>query len=51
MTRRSKFVDKSRLKIGKQALPYRAGLMLRKFPIDWIDFHLPDDVLRKLLKS
>ena len=51
MPRKGKFVDKSRLKIGKQALPYRIGPPFAGLTFDWVGFHLSDDALRKLLKE
>jgi hypothetical protein len=49
--KKGKFLDKSRLKVGKQSLPYRIGPIFANLSFDWIDFHLSDDTLRRLLKQ
>ena len=46
MSRKGKFIDKSRLKISKQALPYRIGQLFTGLSFDWIGFHRSDDALR-----
>ena len=46
-----KFIDKSRLKIGRQSLPYRIGPIFAKMSFDWIRTNLSDDTLRRKLKS
>ena len=51
MPLKGKFLDKSRLKIGKQALPNRLGPLFANLSFDWINTHLSDDALRKHLKE
>ncbi len=44
-------MDKSRVKIGKQAVPYRIGPLFAMLLIEWVYFHLSDEALRRLLKK
>ncbi len=49
MPLKAKFIDKSRLKIGRQSLPNRIGPIFSKISFDWIN-PLSDDTLRRHLK-
>ncbi len=46
----AKFIDRSRLCVGRQTLPYRIGHLFSKISFDWI-VNLSDDALRKSLKK
>ncbi len=48
---KGKFIDKSRLKIGRQSLPYRIGPTFAKMSFDWVGFEGSDDALRRNLKK
>jgi exonuclease III len=48
---RAKFIDRSRLKVGKQSIQNRVGPLFSKISFDWSNCQsLSDDLLRKLLK-
>lgn len=48
---RGKFIDKSRLKVGRQALPYRIGPIFAKIGFDWVGIASTDDTIRRRLKA
>jgi hypothetical protein len=48
---RGKFIDQSRLRIGKQALPNRIGPTFSRMNFDWVGYSLSDDSLRRKLKK
>ena len=43
MPGKGRFVDRLRLKVGKQSLPNRIRLFFFKTSFDWAGFHLSDD--------
>jgi hypothetical protein len=47
---RGKFIDKSRLRIGRQSLPYRIGPIFSKLDFDWVAISASEDTLRRCLK-
>jgi hypothetical protein len=47
---RPKFIDGSRLKIGKQSLPFRIGSLFSKISFNWANM-ISDDALRVKLKE
>ncbi len=46
---RAKFIDTSRLKIGRQSLKNRIGRIFERISFDWIGL-ISDDTVRRLLK-
>jgi hypothetical protein len=48
---RGKFIDESRLKVGRQALPYRIGPIFSKIGFDWVGINSTDDTIRWRLKT
>jgi hypothetical protein len=48
---KGRFIDKSRLKIGRQSLPHRIGPTFAKMSFDWVGFEGSDDALRRNLKK
>ncbi len=51
LPQRGKFIDKSRLKIGRQSLPYRIGPTFAKLEFDWVGSDNSNGSLRKKLKK
>jgi hypothetical protein len=51
MPGRGRFMDRSRLKVGRQSLPNRIGPLFAKISFDWAGISLSDNALRRLLKS
>jgi hypothetical protein len=51
MPGRGKFIDKSRLKIGRQSIQYRIGPIFSKINFDWIGTSMSEDSLRRSLKK
>jgi hypothetical protein len=50
LPRKAKFMDHSRLKVGRQSIYNRIGSILNKISFDWI-IEMSDDVLRRQLKK
>ncbi len=50
MPYRARFIDGSRLKIGRQSLPFRIGPLFSNISFDWSNLH-SDDTIRSLLKT
>ncbi len=48
---RGKFINKSSLKIGRPALPYRIGPTFSRITFDWIGSNLSDNALKRELKK
>jgi hypothetical protein len=47
---RGKFIDRSRLKIGRQSLPYRIGPLFSRIDFNWAGIQLSEDSIRRSLK-
>ena len=50
MPYRARFIDGSKLKIGRQSLPYRIGPLFANISFDWTNVY-SDDTIRRLLKT
>jgi hypothetical protein len=48
---KAKFIDTSRLQIGRQSLPNRIGAIFSKITFDWVNQQLSDDAIRVRLKK
>jgi hypothetical protein len=51
LPRRAKFIDKSRLKIGRQTILHRIGPLFASLTFDWIGMPCRDSLRRKLKKQ
>jgi hypothetical protein len=49
--KRPRFIDHSRLKIGRQSFPNRVSLISRRISFNWFDVPLSVDVIRNQIKS